>query len=195
MKKCKRILSIITALALAAVLAGCSDDEDSNSSADAAETEQTEYVMQDGDYQVTGEVSSIVGNEVTLDLGEVEESEASQIDFGETSESDGETDEMSGEMPEMSGEMPEMGGEMPEMGGEMPDMSGMDGGKGGMRNGGEQKSSYEITKSGESGVYLIPYGMTVTGNGRSGDYSSITEGTLLRLTITADGYVAAAEIL
>ncbi len=188
MKKCKRILSIITALALAAVLAGCSDDEDSNSSADAAETEQTEYVMQDGDYQVTGEVSSIVGNEVTLDLGDVEESEASQIDFGETSESDGETDEMSGEMPEMSGEMPEMGGEM-------PDMSGMDGGKGGMRNGGEQKSSYEITKSGESGVYLIPYGMTVTGNGRSGDYSSITEGTLLRLTITADGYVAAAEIL
>ena len=43
-------------------------------------TSQTEYVMKDGDTQITGEVTEIVGNEVTLALGEVTEGSRKEND-------------------------------------------------------------------------------------------------------------------
>ena len=154
--------------------------------------------MQDGDTQVTGEVTSIVGNEVTLALGEVIENER---------ENRGGEKPVDGEMPEMSeggfgnGEMPE-GFEMPEGGfgnGEMPEMpEGMkipEGGFGGNMKGGRGGSS-TIEKSGETAAYTIPVGMTISGaGGRNSDYSAISAGMMLRLTLNSDGYVVAAEII
>ena len=53
-----------------------------------------------------------------------------------------------------------------------------------------------IEKSGETASYIIPVGMKISGaNGRNNDYSSISAGMVLRLTLNADGYVVAAEIL
>lgn len=208
----KQYINVMLAAAMLVTLAGCSDKaEEEKSSAPSAEVQQTEYVMQEGDYQVTGEVTSIVGNEVTLALGDVTETKSGfgqAPDNGELPENaDGEEAESGTESGKKAGrgEKPDMSGfeneEMPDRsnfgGGEKPDMSGFEGGEMPDRSnfGGSGKSSAEITKSGETGVYIIPYGMTITGKSKNGDYTSITEGTILRLTITSEGYVAAAEIL
>lgn len=219
-----RFAAVLLSLAM---MTGCSGDKASSEAPAQENTTQTEYVMQDGDTQVTGEVTEIVGNEVTLALGEVAESDKGNR--GGEKPADGETTEMpdgaempeggfeSGEMPEMSdgAEMPEGGfgnGEMPEMpdgmempeggfgGGEMPDgmempEGGFDGGNKGSMKGG-RGSSASIEKSGETASYTIPVGMTISGaGGRNSDYSSISAGTVLRLTLNSEGYVVAAEIL
>lgn len=180
-----RLIAIAAAALI--MMTGCSSDKTEEKSAAASDAAQTEYVMQEGDTQVVGEVTEIVGNEVTLALGELEEK----------SQGGG-----NGEKPEMSegGNMPEMGenGEAPEMpeGMEMPEMG--EGGKGGNggRGGMGGKSSASVNKSGETATYIIPVGMTVSGaNGRNSDYSAISAGTVLRLTLNSEGYVVAAEIV
>ena len=108
-------------------------------------------------------------------------------DFPDTPNNDG-----SGTPPEMpdgnmpSGDMPT--GDMPEM--PSGDFSAPDGagfGKGG-------RKSASITKSGEESSYMIPVGMTIDGlSGRSSDYSGITVGTILTLTVSEDGTVRAAS--
>ena len=214
---------IAVAAAALILLAGCSSDKAEENSVPAAASAQTEYVMQEGDTQVIGEVTEIVGNEVTLALGELEEKsqgggngekpempeDGSMPEMGENGEMPempeggnmpemGENGEMpeGGSMPEMgeNGEMPEMpeGGNMPEMGenGEMPQMG--EGGKGGKSG----KSSASVNKSGETASYIIPVGMTVSGaSGRDSDYSAISVGNVLRLTVNSEGYVVAAEIV
>ena len=60
------------------------------------------------------------------------------------------------------------------------------------RRGGRKSAS--ITKSGEESSYMIPVGMTIAGlSGRSTDYSGITVGTILTLTVSEDGTVRAAS--
>lgn len=216
-----RLIAIAAAALI--MMTGCSSDKTEEKSAAASDAAQTEYVMQEGDTQVVGEVTEIVGNEVTLALGELEEKsqgggngekpemseDGSMPEMGEN----GEAPEMpeGGKMPEMgeNGEAPEMpeGGSMPEMGenGEAPEMpEGMEmpemgeGGKGGNggRGGMGGKSSASVNKSGETATYIIPVGMTVSGaNGRNSDYSAISAGTVLRLTLNSEGYVVAAEIV
>ena len=198
-----RLIAIAAAALI--MMTGCSSDKTEEKSAAASDAAQTEYVMQEGDTQVVGEVTEIVGNEVTLALGELEEKSQGG--------GNGEKPEMpeGGKMPEMgeNGEAPEMpeGGNMPEMGenGEAPEMpEGMEmpemgeGGKGGNggRGGMGGKSSASVNKSGETATYIIPVGMTVSGaNGRNSDYSAISAGTVLRLTLNSEGYVVAAEIV
>ena len=207
-----RLIAIAAAALI--LMAGCSSDKTEENSVPAAASAQTEYVMQEGDTQVVGEVTEIVGNEVTLALGELEEKSQGGVK-GEKPEmpEDGSMPEMGekGEMPEMpeGGSMPEMGenGEMPEMpeGGSMPEMGengevpqmGEDGkGGNGGRGGKGGKSSASVNKSGETASYIIPVGMTVSGaSGRNSDYSAISAGTVLRLTLNSEGYVVAAEIV
>ena len=165
-----RFTAVLLALLM---MTGCSEDKKTGEAPVQDTAAQTEYVMQDGDTQVTGEVTSIVGNEVTLALGEVTENEK---------------ENRGGEKP-ADGEMPEM----PEGGfsnGEMPEGFGggnMKGGRGG---------SAAIEKSGETASYTIPVGMTISGaSGRNSDYSAISAGMVLRLTLNSDGYVVAAEII
>lgn len=70
------------------------------------------------------------------------------------------------------------------------DMNAPDGA--GFGRGGRKNAS--ITKSGEESSYMIPVGMTIAGlSGRSSDYSGITVGTLLTLTVSEDGTVRAAS--
>ncbi|MEE0274771.1 MAG: hypothetical protein UDS09_03360, partial [Oscillospiraceae bacterium] len=85
-----------------------------------------------------------------------------------------------------SGDMPS--GDMPEM--PSGDMNAPDGA--GFGRGGRKSAS--ITKSGEESSYMIPVGMTIAGlSGRSSDYSGITVGTILTLTVSEDGTVRAAS--
>lgn len=231
-----RFTAVLTALLM---MTGCSDNAEVDIVPIEGTVFQTEYTIQEGDIQVTGEVTEIIGNEVTLELGEVTETERSfkgegafapkgttegsetvtepvLKDTEETSAeaaTDNENTENSEkpngnfkkgkfregmelpedfEMPEggfEKGELPE-GFEMPEGGfgnGKKPE-----GGFGGKMKGG----SAEIEKSGETASYTIPVGMQISGaGGRNSDYSSISAGMLLRLTLNTDGYVVAAEIL
>lgn len=207
MKIYKRI--IITALALL-MLSACAK-ADSNSEGTAVSEQQAEvYVMQKGDTQVSGEVVSIIGNEVTLELGEVTESKKPSGESPEGMDGEGSPEPPSedsnggekGERPDFGGgergERPDMGsGEMPDFGnGEMPAPGDFDKGENGGQFGGKRGGfGAELKKSGESGTYIIPVGMTVSGlSGRSSDYSGISEGDILTLTIDSEGTVKAAEV-
>ncbi len=182
-------------------LTACSDSaEEAQQMTTAA---PNNYTAVSTDTTVSGEVTAIAGNYVTLALGTVEEnqndSNNSNSDNKSSDNSDMKSDfpdapnnDGSGTPPEMpdgnmpSGDMPT--GDMPEM--PSGDFSAPDGagfGKGG-------RKSASITKSGEESSYIIPVGMTIDGlSGRSSDYSGITVGTILTLTVSEDGTVRAAS--
>lgn len=160
----------------------------------------TEYIMQEGDTQIVGEVTQIVGNEVTLALGKPVENSTGK-DMREMPQNDEKPqfDAENGEVPQMpqDGDIPKFdigNDEIPQMPeGGFPNT---DGGKAsGFKRGGK-KSSVSVEKSGETGTYIIPVGMTVSGaSGRSSDYTAISTGMTLRLTLNSEGYTVAAEIM
>ena len=177
-------------------LTACSDS--------AEETQQittaapNNYTAVSTDTTVSGEVTAIAGNYVTLALGTVEENKDNSDNSHSDDKSDGNYDmpldlpdapnnDGNGTPPEMpDGNMPS--GDMPEM--PSGDMNAPDGA--GFGRGGRKSAS--ITKSGEESSYMIPVGMTIAGlSGRSSDYSGITVGTILTLTVSEDGTVRAAS--
>lgn len=177
-------------------LTACSDS--------AEETQQittaapNNYTAVSTDTTVSGEVTSIAGNYVTLALGTVEENKDDSDNSNSDDKSDGNYD-MPSDLPDApnndgNGTPPEMpdgnmpSGDMPEM--PSGDMNAPDGA--GFGRGGRKSAS--ITKSGEESNYMIPVGMTIAGlSGRSSDYSGITVGTILTLTVSEDGTVRAAS--
>lgn len=177
-------------------LTACSDS--------AEETQQittaapNNYTAVSTDTTVSGEVTAIAGNYVTLALGTVEENKDDSDNSHSDDKSDGNynmpsdlpdapNNDGNGTPPEMpDGNMPS--GDMPEM--PSGDMNAPDGA--GFGRGGRKSAS--ITKSGEESSYMIPVGMTIAGlSGRSSDYSGITVGTILTLTVSEDGTVRAAS--
>lgn len=177
-------------------LTACSDS--------AEETQQittaapNNYTVVSTDTTVSGEVTAIAGNYVTLALGTVEENKDDSDNSNSDDKSDGNYD-MPSDLPDApnndgNGTPPEMpdgnmpSGDMPEM--PSGDMNAPDGA--GFGRGGRKSAS--ITKSGEESSYMIPVGMTIAGlSGRSSDYSGITVGTILTLTVSEDGTVRAAS--
>lgn len=177
-------------------LTACSDS--------AEETQQittaapNNYTAVSTDTTVSGEVTAIAGNYVTLALGTVEENKDDSDNSHSDDKSDGNYD-MPSDLPDApnndgNGTPPEMpdgnmpSGDMPEM--PSGDMNAPDGA--GFGRGGRKSAS--ITKSGEESSYMIPVGMTIAGlSGRSSDYSDITVGTILTLTVSEDGTVRAAS--
>lgn len=177
-------------------LTACSDS--------AEETQQittaapNNYTAVSTDTTVSGEVTAIAGNYVTLALGTVEENK-NDSDNSDSDNKSGDNSDMPSDLPDApsndgNGTPPEMpdgnmpSGDMPEM--PSGDMSAPDGA--GFGRGGRKSAS--ITKSGEESSYIIPVGMTIDGlSGRSSDYSGITVGTILTLTVSEDGTVRAAS--
>ncbi len=181
MKKLFIIIPMLTAL----TLCGCKESE-TEERVTVTTAAPNNYVASETDRTVTGEVISITGNEVTLALGTVSE-DSEPPKMPENSEVPPMNED--GEVPKMRGdrEMSDFGsGERPERGqGKMPD--------GEASGGGRHRASFE--KTGEEASYMIPVGMTVNGlSGRSSDYSGITVGTVLTLTINESGIVCAASI-
>lgn len=178
-------------------LTACSDSaEEAQQMTTAA---PNNYTAVSTDTTVSGEVTAIAGNYVTLALGTVEENKDDNSDNNTSDDKSGDNSDMKSDFPDTpnndgSGTPPEMpDGNMPT--GDMPEMpsgdfSAPDGagfGKGG-------RKSASITKSGEESSYIIPVGMTIDGlSGRSSDYSGITVGTILTLTVSEDGTVRAAS--
>jgi len=208
MKKAISILAVIAVLSLCAC---------SNIAKDANATSETDttYAVKDGDTKISGEVTAIVGNKVTLALGTVSEGKGGKRGEGFTGERPEGMSEPNGmQRPDGegftgdagSGERPEMpsganGGNMPGNGGERPEgMSGFDGmerpSEGGSGGFGGGRSSGTIVKNGKTADYTLPVGMTISGASKSdADYSSVTVGMILTLTLNADGEVVAAEVV
>lgn len=183
-------------------LTACSDSaEEAQQMTTAA---PNNYTAVSTDTTVSGEVTAIAGNYVTLALGTVEEHKNDNSDNNTSDDKSGDNSDMKSDFPDApnndgNGTPPEMpdgnmpSGDMPS--GDMPempsgDMNAPDGA--GFGRGGRKSAS--ITKSGEESSYMIPVGMTITGlSGRSSDYSGITVGTILTLTVSEDGTVRAAS--
>lgn len=177
-------------------LAACSDSAEENQQITTAAPNN--YTAVSTDTTVSGEVTAIAGNYVTLALGTVEENKDDSDNSNSDDKSDGNYD-MPSDLPDApnndgNGTPPEMpdgnmpSGDMPEM--PSDDMNAPDGA--GFGRGGRKSAS--ITKSGEESSYMIPVGMTIAGlSGRSSDYSGITVGTILTLTVSEDGTVRAAS--
>lgn len=180
-------------------LTACSDSAEETQQVTTAAPNN--YTAVSTDTTVSGEVTAIAGNYVTLALGTVEENK-NDSDNNTSDDKSGDNSDMPSDLPDApnsdgngtppempdgnmpSGDMPS--GDMPEMpSGDMPDGAGF--GRGG-------RKSASITKSGEESSYIIPVGMTIDGlSGRSSDYSGITVGTILTLTVSEDGTVRAAS--
>ena len=174
MKK-KNLFIILSVLALySTALAGCSESSDKTDM--PAETAAVNnYVPTSTDKTVTGEVTKITGNRITLALGNITEDNSAP-------------DENSGDAPEADGNMPDFGGEMPDMNGAPPEMGDMPSGKGG-------RKSASVEKTGEEAEYILPVGMPIDGlSGRSNDYSGVSAGDVITLTVNEQGTVCAAEV-
>lgn len=198
---------IIAAMAIL-VFSACAKSDDTADNV-VSQQQAEVYEIQEGDTQISGEVVSIVGNEVTLALGEVTERKMPSEGVPENGESSDTDNSSSAERPvrgergsSADGEKPDLGsfdkGERPEFAdGEAPDLGsaekgGNGGGQFGSKRGG---AAVALEKSGESGTYIIPVGMTVGGlSGRSSDYSGISEGDILTLIIDSEGTVKSAEV-
>lgn len=181
MKK-KNLFIILSVLALySTVLAGCSESSDKTDM--PAETAAVNnYVPTSTDKTVTGEITKITGNRITLALGNITE------DNSAPDENSGNAPEADGNMPDFGGEMPQMNGDMPDFGGVMPEMGDMPSGKGG-------RKSTSVEKTGEEAEYILPVGMPIDGlSGRSNDYSGVSAGDVITLTVNEQGTVYAAEV-
>ena len=188
-----------------------SQNKNNNNSSRPAQTETT--ALSSNQTQVAGKVTSIIGNEVVLALGEISTSSMPSAGNNETSASNSENSSASTSSSENqnsknsfrgSGQKPSgmPSGEAPS--GEMP--SGMPSGEapsGEMPSGGNfagrTGGKVEITLNGETGTYIIPVGLSLSGlSGNTTDFSAITEGMILRLTLETNSdstKVIAAEVL
>ena len=198
----KRKMSFIAGAMAVCILAGCAFTGCEKKSEEPEKTTETaavnNYVKKDSDTEVTGEITSIVGNEITLAIGDADTSSSDSDE--KPSFEDGERPSFGdGEMPSFEdGEMPSFGdGERPSFGdGEMPSFG--DGERPSFGDGErpKRKKSASVTKTGEEKSYIIPAGMPVTGlSGRKTDYSGLSEGMVIKLTVNSDGVVCAAEVL
>ncbi len=202
----KTIMTIL----LCAALTGCSAEGAASlfGKEEAAAEQVTtaapnNYTKRADDATVTGEVLSVTGNEVTLALGETEKRERPDTDKGERPEfSDGERPDFTdGERPDFgSGERPDFGdGERPDFGdnekSDREDSATSSEDKSASSDSRRKRRGTSIKKTGEEETYIIPVGMTIDGlSGRNTDYSGISAGMILTLTINSDGVVCAATV-
>lgn len=181
----KNLFVILAFMSLCTMtLSACGDSSDENNMPENTAAVNN-YVKQDTDTVVTGEVTKITGNKVTLALGTLSKTEDT-VDEGREPPVMG-----NGEMPSFGSGRPDMAnGEKPDFSGERPDMA-----EGGSRDFAKgRRSAASVEKSGENAEYIIPVGMPIDGlSGRSSDYSGISAGTVLTLTVNADGVVCAAS--
>ncbi|MCD7881058.1 MAG: hypothetical protein LUG47_05240 [Clostridiales bacterium] len=144
MKSCKKLLSILCALALALSVTACSstESEDTSETDTATETETTETAEVEETSADTetatqvGQITAVDGSAVTLQLGESTEMSGGDFDGelpeGDSASADGEAPELpdgeemgDGEapddLPDRDGEAPSGDGEAPSGDGEIPD--------------------------------------------------------------------------
>lgn len=193
----KRIIMLLCVL-LPLLLWGCSatKGEQEGLIKDGAAQPATE----DGGNTVYGKVESIVGNEVVLALGKPQQSTASSLEAPEGQKVQiGEAPQ--GEVPEGTdtfgtGERPS--GEKRSFGtGQRPGGGQALSGENNVQsiqasgNSGGMGRSVSLDYTGETSTYLLPVGMAIG----SGDFSNVSEGMVLALSLNEEGAITAVRIL
>ncbi len=232
----KKILLITTIIASLAILTACSNSEAAALPADENNGQSTETMgtNQNGGEggasaqmqgnSVVGLVSSVVGNEVTIQVGEMQGGmgASAQMPDGAEMPEDGERGEMSEDMREQfqNGEMPDdfempegtARGEMSEdmrgqfQNGEMPDDFEMPEGatgerqQGGMAQGGmasmsEQDYSEIITLTDEERTFNVPITTPVTQFATEMTFSQITEDMYISVMLDESDNIVSINIL
>ena len=211
----KRIAALVISITLVLFAAGCSKLNGNKSDKSAAATQKgtmdVSLAASPDTTVVYGRVDSIVGNEVTLALGEPQKSgnngatTVSSADEKQGVQSEGQQSAAGkgttgGERPSGNmGERPsgEATGEMPAGGppsDEMPSGSAFSGEKQQDAATGLAKQSgrsVTLDYTGETETYLLPVGMAIG----TGDFSDVTEGMVLSISLNAEGTITAVTIL
>lgn len=209
----KKKLVVLMAVLLILAVCGCGQQEetvvinieakpqDDKGSADAPR--QAEQSAGLSAQTVVGRVDSIVGNEVTLTLGTVDstgqERRSNENDNTGSPQADGmpSTEDRSGapggDMPgEMTeGAFPFEGMEMPQRGDREASNRPVGGNSRGGGNGEASASRVNVSYTGKTAVYLLPVGMAIG----TGDFTTVSEGMVLQLSLNDEGTITAVSIL
>ncbi len=219
----KKILLITTIITLLVIFTACSNSEASATPATENNNQNTENMganqngeagaMQMQGNSVVGLVNSVVGNEITIQVGEMQggmaaggqRPEGSQNGNGENAENQGEAQRPEGEeMPAREeGERTE-GAEMPARedgerteGAQMPEGASAQGGmaQGGMAGMEEQDYSELITLTDEEKSFNIPVTTPVTQFGTEMTFSQITEEMYISIILDESDNIISINIL
>jgi hypothetical protein len=217
-----RRIALLLSITLVLFAAGCAKAGNQNAAKANQELDVSSgpAAADSGSTMVYGRVDSIVGNEVVLALGEPQkgggtaassDQDAGQAESEQQSGATGQRQQgnwggnasdgaTSGEMPSgklSSGEMPS--GEMPS--GEAPSDKMLSGEAPSFNSSAAQSGNAGVTRqsgrnvsliyTGETATYLLPVGMAIG----SGDFSDVTEGMVLSLTLNAEETIIAVSIL
>ena len=216
----KRI-ALLLSITLILFAVGCAKSGDQNAAKDNQQLDVSAAPADAGSSMVYGRVDSIIGNEVVLALGEPQRGGGSSSSSADQSGAQADGEQQSGASGEQSGENPSgtsgtgqrgnwsasggnatdgaPSGEMPSgeaPSGQMPSgeapsgdkAAALSGNAGGTQQGGR---SVSLTYSGDTATYLLPVGMAIG----SGDFSDVTEGMVLSLTLDTEGTITAVSIL
>ncbi len=206
-----RRIALLLSITLVFFAAGCAKAGNQDAAGARQELDVTsEPAAADaGSTTIYGRVDSIVGNEAVLALGEPQQGAKSSDQGSEQTGSEQQSGAAksqsdtsgthqrgswsgnasggasSGEAP--AGAMPSgaPSGEMPA--GQMPSDDTSSAQSGSTRQG----RSISLTYSGETATYLLPVGMAIG----TGDFSDVTVGMVLSLTLDAEGTITAVSIL
>ncbi|HWR23491.1 MAG TPA: hypothetical protein VN366_08450 [Feifaniaceae bacterium] len=200
----KRIVALLCLL-LPLALWGCSSAE---AGPEGVVTKGVQPVTEDAGTAVYGRVESIVGNEVVLALGKPQVSTASSLETPEGQAAQGRAQEGRqieiGEAPEgdASGSGPSFSTGGRSGGGETFTSGGPQGS--GRAPSGEANAPFiqpsgdagtvrgaSLEYTGETATYLLPVGMAIG----SGDFSSVSEGMVLALSLNGEGAITAVRVL
>lgn len=201
MKTSTRILCLgLTLLMPAAFMLGCSSGSSASEAASGSGVsgnqqggQRAAMTLAEGQTEVFGKVTKIAGNSVELALGEIKGDMPQMPEGGSgfgggsmpSMPEGGDSKSADGSRPNReNGSMPE-GGSRPNRGdGSMPSGDGA-------KRGGMGGFSVEFTASGETKTITVPVGMTISGMGQSSsDFSSITEGSVLRVVMKDEAVVS-----
>lgn len=152
--------------------------EDGETAKASAEPE----ILSENQTQIVGKVLSVVGNEVELALGSYGGSGNEKAAPGSGADSSGTLKEKPSGAPEGGGEKPAATPEAGTASGETESIKS----DASTESGGRRSGAESFKENGVTQTLLIPVGLALSGSGggqRSRDYSSVTAGMVLRITL------------
>ncbi|MBQ3604175.1 MAG: hypothetical protein IJA02_10065 [Clostridia bacterium] len=204
-------LIAVLLLVLSIAFAGCSDSQSISGGQEETSLQQVSGQESKGDtssVRVIGKIKSVAGNQITLELAEMPEEmsrpEMPNGDFEGFSRPEGMTMAEGMEFPEgmempegmtppegFEGKMPEGDFSMPDGDFSMPDFANGERPQGGGRMPGMNMEDIELEYTGETAKYTIPVGVKVG----SGDYTSLSKGMVIMLSLDDNNAVSSVMII
>ncbi len=226
----KKIILFMVVIFAITMFSACGSEESTEATTQSAPTEQAQGTAENGGAPpngengeggmqargngVTGLVTDVIGNEITIQVGEMENggmgggmpegAGGNMSDMTEEERAEMQAAMENGEMPEEMGERPEGMGERPEGAGEgaegeRPEGAGGQGGAGGMGGGMSQMEGQDyseiVTLTDETRTFNVPVTTPVMQFGTEMTFSQITEDMYITVMIDDSDNVTSINIL